>query len=488
MIISHNLSAIYTNRQLGIVDNKRAKRTEHLSSGYKINRAADDAAGLAISEKMRRQIRGLQQGAFNSQDGISMVQVADGAMNEIQDMLQRGNELSVRAANGTLSDDDRSYIQTELEEMIEEIDAISLNTTFNEIKVLNPTYVRSTGGLIIKGRLPSWVNAGPSLGAGYMVETYVTEETYEEYDTSGTKVTDIKVPIHHSATTIDFSSYQGTNAQKKDLYGSGFYFTCCTCSNHYSVQFTNEATNSFSRSGNNFIYNVGIQNINNADDLLAEIIKATGNGNPNTHYTLLEADPVKDQLIIYDDRYMYSSDIPIRSDPTYTSKWPSWQYYNYQASANKNNGDGLFGEGVAYDKNDSNARESADIILQVGSEAGDQLVVTLPYISSDILKLSSIDVRTQAGAWKALDAFKYANQYLSKERTRMGTYQNRLEHIIKNLDNVIENTTKAESAIRDTDMAKEMVEYSNQNILMQSAQAMLTQANQQSEGILKILQ
>ncbi|MCR4787099.1 MAG: flagellar hook protein, partial [Lachnospiraceae bacterium] len=136
MVIQHNLQALNSYRMMGITNSSQAKSTEKLSSGYKINRAADDAAGLAISEKMRRQIRGLTQASLNCQDGISLVQIADGALNEVHDMLHRCSELSVKAANGTLTDMDRSYIQSEVDQIVSEIDKIAERTTFNEIPVL----------------------------------------------------------------------------------------------------------------------------------------------------------------------------------------------------------------------------------------------------------------------------------------------------------------------------------------------------------------
>ena len=319
-----------------------------------------------------------------------------------------------------------------------------------------------------------------------MSEIHVTHEIYEEYDSAQVKVLDDVIAIKHSASTIDFSGFQGSNAQKKELYGTGFYFTCCTCSNHYSVKFTDNATNSLTTSGDHFIYNVGINNINNADDLLDAIIKATENGNPNGHFTYLDADKVKGELAIYDDRYMDPGDKPAISDPAYGVSWPNWKYCYDYAKAGPTWG--LFGEGVAYDSSDIIEEGSADITLQVGAEVGDRIRISLPSISKDLLQISSLDVRTQEGARDAMDAFEHANQYVSKERARMGAYQNRLEHTIRNLENVIENTTMSESAIRDTDMAKEMVEYSNQKILKQSVEAMLAQANKEKEGILQLLQ
>ena len=163
MVIQHNLSAMNTNRMLNLNNKKKATLTEKLSSGYRINRAADDAAGLAISEKMRRQIRGLTQASANAQDGISMVQIADGAMAEVQDMLHRGTELSIKAANGTLTDEDRSYIQKEIAQIKEEINGIGNRTTFNEIQVLKGKDILpidTTSNVVIKGSMPAWAAMG----------------------------------------------------------------------------------------------------------------------------------------------------------------------------------------------------------------------------------------------------------------------------------------------------------------------------------------
>ena len=185
MIIMHNLEAMNGKRMLGINDNKRASVSEKLASGYRINRAADDAAGLAISEKMRRQIRGLTQASANAQDGISLIQLADGAMDEIHEMLQRGNELCVKAANGTLTEIDRKYIQEEIEHLEREIDSLSDRTEFNEIKVLKggqtvPATV-SPGNAIIKGGFPDWISGADN---GYMEGTYTTTEKYVAADGS----------------------------------------------------------------------------------------------------------------------------------------------------------------------------------------------------------------------------------------------------------------------------------------------------------------
>ncbi len=174
MVISHNLSAFNTNRQLGMVTSRKAKATERLSSGYRVNRAADDAASLTISEKMRRQIRGLTQASNNCQDGVSMVQIADGGMAEVHDMLDRCIELSVKAANGTLSPEDREAIHQEISQIKEEIDQISEKTEFNTIKVLKGNGTSSSNVVDVAGGLPSWVGTGASIAAGKMSEPVTT--------------------------------------------------------------------------------------------------------------------------------------------------------------------------------------------------------------------------------------------------------------------------------------------------------------------------
>ena len=272
MVVQHNLTAMNSNRMLGITTSSQAKATEKLASGYKINRAADDAAGLAISEKMRRQIRGLTQASANAQDGISCVQTAEGALNEVHDMLQRMNELAVKAANGTNQSEDDSYIQKEIKQLISEIDRVSTTSTFNERKLLN-------------------------------------------------------------------GSFSG-------------------------------------------------------------------------------------------------------------------------------------------------------VTLQVGAEnsADNTITMNISKMSASGLGVKTISCSTQTKAKAAIDSVKTAIKSLNEQRADLGAVQNRLEHTIANLDNVVENTTAAESQIRDTDMASQMVKYSNNQILAQAGQAMLAQSNQANQGVLSLLQ
>ena len=271
MVVQHNLTAMNANRMLGITAGTQSKSTEKLSSGYRINRAADDAAGLAISEKMRRQIRGLTQASANAEDGISCVQTAEGALNEVHDMLQRMSELAIKAANGTNDDTDRQFIQDEITALEEEIDRVASTTTFNDKNLLN----------------------------------------------------------------VDFTGVR----------------------------------------------------------------------------------------------------------------------------------------------------------LQVGSESDtlNGITITISEMDAAALSVAGLDVTSSTSALDAIDKIKAGIKTLSTQRSALGAIQNRLEHTIANLDNVVENTTAAESQIRDTDMAAEMVKYSNNNILAQAGQAMLAQANQSNQGVLSLL-
>ena len=512
MIIQHNLMAMNSNRMLGINNKKQVSVAEKVSSGYRINRAADDAAGLSISEKMRRQIRGLNQASFNAQDGISMVQLADGAMDEVHQMLQRGNELCIQAATGTLSEEDREYIQMEIEHLKLEIDGLSERTEFNQIQVLRgngevPVTI-SPGNAIVKGGFPSWATVSDADG-GYMSGTYITEETFREIDATNSTTSDTKHDIEHAASRVDFSQYDGSEAKKNDLIGQGFYTTCCSCSNHYSIRFTEGTGSSIEQSGQHYIYNIGLDdlNITNGVSLVNAILEATKyydaaqntyiQGNPQGHYTRLVQDPTDSStLVIYDIRSSGSEPAAVAGK---NGEWVGWadnhRYYKNGFSAwnttpgKYNEGYGTFGVGVAIDgENFEEVREPISLHIQIGSEAGQHLEIELPEISSLALGVDTVDVTQEEGPEHGIAVFKKAIQYVNTERSRMGAYQNRLEHTTKNLDNVVENTAAAESRIRDADMAKLMVDFSNLNVLQQAGQSMLAQANQSKQGVLSLLQ
>ncbi len=411
MVVQHNLTAMNSNRMLGVTTSTQAKSTEKLSSGYKINRAADDAAGLSISEKMRKQIRGLTQASSNAQDGISAVQTAEGALNEVQDMLQRMNELAVKAANGTNSEDDRNYIQDEVNQLIKEIDRVSTTTKFNETYLLK----------------------GDDTTAATVADTKVAE------DTAGAVGAAQKY-------TIDFSGIKAPTEGKSDV-------SFKVGSKTYSI--TVEAGDDADKIGGKI---KDVMDKNKYTDKNDVEYNVTNNGATIT----LEA--AKNGEVAADDKLSKTGNdaVTVKSSGILTLK------------------------------------------LHVGADSttDNQISVDIKQMSASVLGLKTgkstttvaendtllVNGKDDTNARAAIDTIASALQEVSKQRSALGAAQNRLEHTISNLDNVVENTTSAESSIRDTDMATEMVKYSNNNILAQAGQAMLAQANQSNQGVLSLLQ
>lgn len=482
MVIQHNLSAINSYRRLGKNKSALNKNLEKLSSGYKINRSGDDAAGLAISEGLRALINGTKQAENNTQDGIGLIRTAEGAMQEIHSMLGRAYELSIAAANGTYNDQERQIQQEELDQLKQEIERITESTNFNGIPLLKGTRAVSTSYVAYEGTLPAWVkNDGDgSLAAGYLNGKYVTTETFTPAGSPGATH-----QIEHAAARLDFTAYTGTSDQKQDLKKGGFYTTCFTCDRHYSIRFTDGTTNSQETSGDHFIYNIGIDNINTASDLVKAIVSGADSGNPNNHYTKLVEDPsASGVLIVYDDRSQDSS--PVAG----SGSWGSWKNPSFNVNHTSYPDDGLIGKGIAVK---GKTEEPWDIALQIGPSQEEILKIKLPNTTHSALVnrgggLDSVSISTQAGASSATKQLKEAIEYLSGERGRMGAYENRLEHAYQVLANNNENLTAAESRIRDTDMADEITAYTKNNILLQAAQSMLVQANSVPQGVLSLLQ
>jgi flagellin len=416
MVVQHNLTAMNSNRMLGLTKNTQAKSTEKLSSGYKVNRAADDAAGLAISEKMRKQIRGLTQASANAQDGISAVQTAEGALNEVQDMLQRMNELAVKAANGTNSKSDRAAIQDEVDQLTTEIDRVSTTTKFNETYLLKGT---NKDGKV--GKL--------------------------SYDMSHTAITAIDSTKGYAEQSITFDSAQ-----------AGTYGTAGTDSTKY-----NKTTIAF----------------NSKNYIIVDSIEA----GDTTSTSVGTFSQIKDTLETADSTAQVFDSLEgamkaIRADNAANVK-------NVSTSTDKNGVSTLKVEAFA------DMNRSADLALHVGADstADNKINLNIANLSARGLGVNGlrVDGDTPVKATASIDTIAAALQKVSDQRANLGAVQNRLEHTINNLDNVVENTTSAESAIRDTDMATEMVKYSNNNILAQAGQAMLAQANQSNQGVLSLL-
>ena len=475
MIIQHNLAAMNADRQFNLTGIRQKKSAERLSSGYRINRAADDAAGLAISEKMRRQIRGLTQASVNCQDAVSLVQIADGALAEVHDMLHRGSELCIQAANDTMTQDDRKHIQKEIIQLLDEIDKIGNTTTFNEMPIFgagmsgNYRIDEESGTFIIGKELPDYVNS-PALDAGYMNEVH---------ESGGKK---------YPAGSVDFTSVTAENAQ--ELVGTAFNIDCSTCFHKYTFMFVDGSGTDTKQSGENYIYSIGVDGITNGSQLVDRIISASGE-TPANHFTTLEN---KSGVLFMHENRDWPGEKDLEKYQKYSRVTP----------------------GAAYDLSEMSDFEPYDIKIQAGSEAGrDQTIeIRLPRIGLSLLGIGGVDVTAKGertynsstwseatgettssgettvmydGAREGIESFKHALEYVSRERSRMGAYQNRLEHTINNLNNVIENTTAAESRIRDTDMAAEMVRFSAANILSQAGQSMLAQANQTNQGVMSLL-
>ena len=506
MRIQHNISAMNASRNRNKNTTSLKKNLEKLSSGYRINRAADDAAGLAISEGMRLSIAGFEQASNNIQDGISLVQTADGAMQEIHDMLTRMTTLAAQAANGTLSDEDREKIQAEVDEILEEIARIKDTTKFNGIPLLQGSDGTIATPPEYRGGMPDWVGMPAT---DHMTEEYVTEHTYTYTETdpidgtTTTKTGTAKIP--HEAAIIDFSNFD-PNDPDKGLDSllepdTGFYSTCCTCSNHYSIQFTNDASQAgVYRSGSHYIYSVDISGVTTAEQLVSAIIAGTNNGVPNGHYTEMAAlpsdpsDPAspRTKLVVYDGRSNISkNDLKTYSGNNMpdTFEWndASWRPYTQYYSTTAGGSYGKFGEGVAHA---AGTETAGDLVFQIGDtvEESNQMGIDLPDMSLLKIGISRLSVKDTAKAQAAQKLIKNGTSYVSGERGRMGAYQNRLEYTYNHTRNTIENLTSSESRIRDADMATEMMGYTKNNILLQSAQAMLAQSNQVPQGVLQLMQ
>ena len=289
--------------------------------------------------------------------------------------------------------------------------------------------------------------------------------------------------IKHAATKLDFSQYDSSKLE--EMKGQGFYFTCCTCNNHYSIKFTDSTpSQNPETSGTHYIYSVDISSAQNGSDIVQKIVSTVGT-RPQQHYTLLEGNG--SELIVYEGRSKEANPYPgaVYDSSQWPTTSPSLQSFNTRPSATR----GLFGQGVA-EAHTETTKGTKNLILQVGAnnEDSDHLLIELPYISAKTCSIEGVSVMTQTLAQSAINSFKTGIAYVSEQRSRMGAYQNRLEHTVRNLDNVVENTQAAETQIRDTDMATEMVKYSNNNILMQAGQAMLAQANQTNQGVMALLQ
>lgn len=446
LAIRTNASALNAFGNLKKNDKNSTLSLEKLASGYKINRSADDASGLAISEKMRQQITALETYSDNAENGINLIQTAEGYMAEVGDILNRCVELSVKAANGIYTTTERNIVQDEVNKLHEEIDRISETANFNELKLLQgpKTEVNViTSKPIIISTLPPW---------GALSSNFLVSDTYTPNGSSSA----------HPSATFDASAFTGSPADIQAAVGTGFHTTCCTCTNHYSIEFTADTKSSYQASGMHNIYKIGIGNCQTADDVYKAIINGTNSGRPKGHYTQFL---IKDgKLLIYDNRA--------------------------GMTASPGSDRGILGAGVAYDPDDITQEKTtgAFVSINVGHKKVGKILIGLSEISTSSLGIGGVSVGSQEGAGQAIDIYREAIDKVSLHRSIFGALQNRVDYTINNLNATYENTSAAKSRIKDTDMAKEMAEFTKNNILIQASQSMIAQANTQAQNVLQLLQ
>ena len=433
MVVQHNMQAANANRMLNVTTSAQSKSTEKLSSGYKINRAADDAAGLSISEKMRKQIKGLDRASTNAQDGVSCVQTAEGALTEVHSMLQRMNELAVQSANGTNSETDRKAIQDEVDQLSKEIDRVSETTKFNE------TY-------LLKGDNGSNGNT-KAFAAGDAIGT-VDGVTVKAKGATATTLSD------NSDVKIGTVQLVSSNAD------------------------------------------IIIEKANDANSKSANVTKVVSDGK-NVTVTLKDGKEETDTVANIKNKYeidgakkgtaIISKALKKETNDAEISGTYTGNLDKLAVGADVNAKLAIGSAGTSALSSDTKA---LILNLHVGadSESTNKISIAIDSMSAKGIGVNGLDVSTETGATNSIDTIKDAIQKVSSQRSSLGAVQNRLEHTINNLDNVVENTTSAESRIRDTDMAKEMVNYSKNNILAQAGQSMLAQANQSNQGVLSLLQ
>lgn len=622
----HNMLSVLTNmqaqnasRQFRTVSKSNKQSTEKLSSGYKINRAADDAAGLAVSERMRRQIRGLTQAASNAQDGISMVQTAEGALHEVHDMLQRAEELSVKAATGTLTDDDRALIDLEIQQIKSEIDHTAEHTVFNEIRLFpedgikmsamhadifyyDLTYNSTDGTFSVTssgshasgvGGVTGRAAVNPTPSGGALADLIATEmipkaaeqimnafpaikadignitlniavkvqgidgrdgtlaQAYFRYKTNGGRPTVQELYVDNQDFTL--ADAQGTGSRSDVLQSTiahEFMHTLMqyTMTDGMSGRFGSKypdwftegtaqlAGGGFPTNWNNTLLAYAKQLTDENDTsqdaaMISYLKRYTPDNRPYGHGYLAAAyagylanggGSVTGAGIAAGMNKIFADLIngsPLDSTIQKHTGLTSAQLKNQISSGGavefvrkltyrslggagsviagdlKVSGviDGSVGGGVNPSDPDNRpigggaSGDGSTIAFQVGVESGQHIALKLYQMNASALGLAYTNVKTTDDADLAINEIKAAIEYVSHVRSDYGAVQNRLEHTIANLNNIVENTTAAELQIRDTDIAGEMVRYSNNQILMQAGQAVLSQANRQSEMILSLL-
>mgnify|MGYP001118649391 CR=1 FL=1 len=541
MIVQHNMSAMNANRMLGITNSSLAKSTEKLSSGYKINRAADDAAGLSISEKMRSQIRGLNKASDNAQDGISLIQTAEGALNESHSILQRMRELSVQASNGTETDDDREAVQQEISQLQDELTRISSTTEFNTMKLLDgslagPQGVSKGSNQTIGSQVANLKAAETGMTAGADTSTETGLFAKETIKIDGADITvdwttltsEEKAALKQNWTASDSSkaSKAATIMQDKineaiDNSGLGVAHVTVKSSvtgvaASFNIKSGSEGTDSkisFDNSADTLIgktlAGVVAADVTGSTKYSGENVAATEKFYMNINGQSLVVTPaakVDNGAAMSDVATTLQTSINTAIDTYNKDRDDADQLKKVTVDVSKDGrlvvssesgsvsfsdfGTGEAAKKLGLDASATKTAANGGMTLQIGANEGQTMNFGIEDMSAAALGVDGgkVDIATQSGAQKATTTIDAAIKKVSAQRSKLGAVQNRLEHTIANLDTASENTQTSESRIRDTDMAEEMVAYSKNNILLQAGQSMLAQANQSNQGVLSLLQ
>ncbi|WP_418621314.1 flagellin [Waltera sp.] len=521
MVVQHNLTAMNSNRMLGLTTASQAKSTEKLSSGYKINRAADDAAGLSISEKMRKQIRGLTQASLNAQDGISAVQTAEGALTEVHDMLQRMNELAVKASNGTNSEDDRNYIQDEIDQLVTEIDRVAETTKFNETYLLKGDNTKTSSVYSYNGTQAMVTDMdGNELTnlmdvCGNNLSASAAKSMIEKGEKVYKTATNATAATADAASDTEYKKLTGSlyDANGHEVYKKGDILKTDvnTAKLYTDSNATNAAGNTVAdmTTGTEAV-KVAKVDLYNGDGTVAfkkgaEMTAAQFVNLTTKYYTAvtLGNEAVEGTDFKITEPNLYDKDgnaIAANGLESYFETDDDGKV-TYKGGLYDSNGKAVGTKGNTLQEDDAlskfigkseTGKGALSLNLHVGADAtsNNQIGLEIEAMDATTLGIKGIKVNgaDDTNSLSAIDTIKAAIQKVSTQRSALGAVQNRLEHTINNLDNVVENTTSAESQIRDTDMATEMVKYSNNNILAQAGQAMLAQSNQANQGVLSLLQ
>ena len=496
MRIQNNIMAMNAYRNYSNNTSALSKNLEKLSSGYKINRAGDDAAGLAISEKMRAQITGLEGAQSNAKDGISLVQTAEGALTEVHDMLNRMYSLAEQSANGTYENEtDRAQLQKEVTQLKDEINRIADSSNFNGIQLLDGSMTAAEGATSVTGLDGAAVTAAGGAAftqdltfTGTVTDGSTVSMEVKYLDKDG-KAQTATVTFAGKATTADMASAAATALQS--VFGDGY--TVSASAGKVTIK-ANDV-------GANETQVFGFTVKDSTGKTVATSVGAATAGKDNVYGLAFGSKNVTDKLTFSVDGQTYEvltrgqkaqdgnkaiyldKSTGALNDDDVASIAQQLKDYGVDATI-----DGTTKTTINITASGSETK--GGLTLQIGdtSDSFNQLNVSIKDCHTDSLGIADLDIGTQEGAKAALETIENAINYVSDVRGTLGATQNRLDHTINNLSVMQENIQDAESTIRDTDVAEEMMSYTKNNILIQSAQAMLAQANQVPQGVLQLLQ